>query len=272
MSVADIDLIITNYRTPDLLRALLLSITEHEPDCSYTVTVIDVDPIVPFERAPKPLHHRGPGRVRPVKVDYEYVLVQENIGYARACNLGAAQTSGRNLVLLNADTRFTNSHCIDRCVEFLDAHDEVAAVGPLQVSSEGLVTWAGTFGTLAKPIHRGFKARKKGGLQDDKQAVTINGSAFFTKRAVWDEMRECHIFKDQFPDAEGAFLLTQHYYEETGYAYHVQGHGYEVWYLGSAEMVHEWHKSSTVGSMSKHVAPSKAIFEEFCDNHGIEYG
>lgn len=260
MQDADIDIIITNYRTPGLLKRLLESCKVFEPDCSVSYTVVDVDPLM------------TPVLDDSAFPELTYLSVPENIGYARACNLGAAITSGRNLALLNADTRFTNSHCVDRCVEFLDARPEVAVVGPLQVDSDGRVTHAGIFGTLEKPSERGFKAKSKKGLQGDQRAVYVNGSAFFTKRGVWDQMRHCHIFEEQFPEAKGAFPLTQHYYEETGYAYHVQAHGYQVWYLGSAEMVHEWHASSTVGSQSKHVAPSKAIFNQFCDAHGIPHG
>ena len=105
---------------------------------------------------------------------------------------------------------------------------------------------------------------------EDSQAVSVSGSALFTKRSVWDEMHDCEIFLELFPDAIGSFILTQHFYEETGYNYHVQSHGYEVWYLGSAEMIHEWHKSSPPGTQSKHIEKSRSTFREFCDAHGID--
>lgn len=256
MPDADIDLVVVNYRTRDLLTRFLDSLEKYTPDCSYTLTVVDVDPLDLWDRG----------------IQFTYLATPKNVGYARACNLGAVVGRARNLALLNADTAFTNPHCLDRCVEFLDANPQVAVVGPLQVDSSNRVTHAGIFGDLAHPVERAFKSRdKKGHLREDRKAVSVTGSAFFTKRAIWDEMRSCPVFDAQFPEAHGAFLETPHYYEETGYAYHVQAHGYEVWYLGSAEMNHEWHQSSAVGSQAKHVNTSREIFRKFCDEHGIEH-
>lgn len=269
MSDVDIDLVIVNYRTPRLLMALLESLVNFEPDCSFSVTVIDVDPVNASSSFIDVRSSRSSLSPLP---SFSYISIPENIGYARACNLGAAATNGRNIALLNADTRFNNAYCIDRCVKFLDSNSLVGVVGPLQIDGgrSRAVTHGGIFGSLSKPIERAFKSINKKGLMEDAKAVSVSGSALFTKRSVWNEMHDCEIFLESFPDAIGSFILTQHFYEETGYNYHVQSHGYEVWYLGSAEMIHEWHKSSPPGTQSKHIEKSRSIFRDFCDAHGID--
>lgn len=249
----DLDIVVTNYRTPDLLRRHIHAYERHRSELYETrLTIIDVDPITPLEVS-----------------GHNYVVVDHNCGYAKACNLGAWLTSGRLLAFMNADARLSDNRCVDRCIEFLDKHPEVAVVGPLQVDSTGMVTHGGIFGTLEKPVERGFKARRTKGLLDDQQAVTVSGSAYFTKRDVWDSMTNCATYRKLHPDAGGAFLPTPHFFEETAYSYHVQAHGYEVWYLGSAQMIHEWHKSSRVGSLGRKYAESRQMFNEFCDEHGI---
>lgn len=253
--VFDLEIIVVNYKTPEMLKGFLDSLDEFPPKSQVRVTVVDVEEAC---------------GLYPMKHDNYYHL-SENLGYAKACNLAAQGLTGRNLAFFNADTRFVDGNCVDRCVEFLDSHPEVGIVGPLQYSSGHRVTHGGFFGTHRHPVDNGFKSHVTDAFRTDRQAVTVSGSAFFIKRSVWDLLTQCPVYQKQFPDVRGAFLPTQHYYEETGCAYHAAAHGYQVWYLGSAEMIHEWHKSSPVGSMAKHVSPSRRTFSDFCDVHGIEH-
>lgn len=255
-----IDVVVVNYKTDDLLDAFIRSYFMYPAMRNSTLTVIDV------ETNAKEKYQTD---------TYRYVAVEDNCGYARACNLGASLGYSEYVALFNADTRFDNISCLDRCIEFMDQTPNAAIVGPLQYSSDGRVTHGGFFGTHAKPVEFGFgKPLKEPLLFEDRQAVTVSGSAFFVRRAVWDELAECSTYLG-FLDREGiadrgAFLPTQHFYEETACAYHAAAHGYEVWYLGSAQMVHEWHKSSPVGSRSKDLSESRALFNSFCDYHVIE--
>lgn len=42
-------------------------------------------------------------------------------------------------------------------------------------------------------------------------------------------------------------------------------------YNGYAEMIHEWHKSSNIGSQDENFKYGQKLFREFCDDHGIEH-
>jgi GT2 family glycosyltransferase len=259
MNDVAIDLVVVNYKTYDLLQQFVDSYLEYMPTNKSTLTIVDVESDTEKLRAVN-----APGA--------NIIPAKENIGYSAACNIGAATTSGKNIAFFNSDTRFINDYCVDYCVEYLNSHSKIAVVGPLQVDDEGICTHGGIFGTLDAPVHRGWQSRNLSNLRDNKQAVTVSGSAYFIKRSVWNELNNCSIYRDLHPEAKGAFLPTPHYFEETACSYHAQAHGYEVWYLGVVEMIHHWHKSSPVGGSADGLfETSKAIFVEFCETHGIPH-
>jgi GT2 family glycosyltransferase len=252
-----LDLVIVDFHTPQLLQRCLDSLEEFRPKIPVGVTVVDVESR--GEAAQLDLHGA------------RLIEKAENVGYARACNEGALGGDGAVIGLLNSDTEFDNPDCLNRLTEFLDEHLEAAIVGPHQHDGRGKVTHAGIFGRMDNPAHRGWHSSNVGGFRDDKQAVTVSGSAFFVRRSVWDELTNCSIYISCHPMALGAFPPYEMYHEETFAAYHAQVHGYEVWYVGSASMRHRWHSSSPVGSQSHKFEASKVQFKHDCEAHGIPH-
>jgi GT2 family glycosyltransferase len=254
-----IQLVVVNYRTYDLLQDFVDSYIQYMPSTESALTIIDVDSTDDFDFL------RLPDGIHSVRTDW-------NLGYALSCNYGAYMSDSDHLAFFNADTKFNNSYCVDYCVNFLDENESVGIVGPLQYDLSNKVTHAGIFGSLDKPRHNAWRSNDLASARFNRQAVTVSGSAFFIKRSVWAELTNCEIYRNHFPDVIGAFLPTQHYYEETGCAYHAQAHGYEVWYTGEAEMIHHWHKSSPVGSsVDSKMLEAKKIFVDFCEVHGIDH-
>ncbi len=69
-----------------------------------------------------------------------HVIVSgDNLGFGRANNLGAARAGGDHLWLLNTDTLVPSDSDPWSLVDFLDAHDDYAAVLPLLTDAEGTV-------------------------------------------------------------------------------------------------------------------------------------
>jgi hypothetical protein len=78
---------------------------------------------------------------------------------------------------------------------------------------------------------------------------TVSGATYFFRRRMWDAVDvTVRCTARSLLDAEGAFLPTRHFYEETYCSYHARLHDWRVVYLGTAKMIHLWHRSSTVGS------------------------
>lgn len=260
-----IDCVVVNYRTPWDLKDFLDAYEECGPMAPDTLWIVNVQPEEESVRlAEKHLSNHQSSAV--------HISVPENIGYARACNMAAHMSQREVVAFFNADTMLDYG-VADRCYKALMANDDWAVVGPLQVDKQDRIVHGGIFGTLDAPKWRVWMQRDTGLFNDVRDdAVTVMGSAYFVKRKIWNELYDCELFRDVAPDAVGAFLPTQHFYEETWFSYHAQAHGYKVVYFGEAKMVHKWHGASPMSGedqAEKHMGPSRKYFHEACDHHGI---
>jgi N-acetylglucosaminyl-diphospho-decaprenol L-rhamnosyltransferase len=116
----DLAVSIVSYRTPDLLATCLTAVEHHRVDLRCEVTVVD--------------NASGDGSADLVAQRFPWVhLVRNarNVGYGAAHNqtLREAVSRARHLLVLNADAAPTRG-ALRRLVEFLDAHPDVAVVGP----------------------------------------------------------------------------------------------------------------------------------------------
>lgn len=259
--------IVVNYKTDDLLEKFLISYDKYVDEIGRKLIIVDVesdDPDKQFNDRWLPYKHI-------------WRTHEENIGYARAVNEAIASEDGHamyyvNLGIFNADTEFVDEGAVDSCLDLLDSNDDIAVVGPLQYDSRGRITHAGIFGTNEKPMHRAWLSKDKNSHRYIEDCISVSGSAYFTKRSVWDEMTQCGLYQQAAPGATGAFLPTPHYYEETYCSYHMREHGYRVLYNGKAEMIHEWHKASAIdGPIDNQILPvSREIFRDACRIHNIK--
>lgn len=264
--IEGIDCIVVNYQTPLDLMEFLASFEQFRPEQAHQLHVCNVAPLTADNET---LHNAW--------VSTEYICPhswERNVGYARAVNHAAQCHAGPGLqfdiiAIFNADVLVTES-ALDICADQLRDSDW-GALGPRQVDLRGRITSAGIFGTFEAPAHRGWQKPDRD-FNDVLPAVTVSGSAYFIKRSVWEELTWCPQYRQAAPDAEGAFLPTPHYYEETYCSYHAQAHGYPVMYYGPVRMIHKWHKASTVGGWAERQFPiSQDIFRRACDIHGIPH-
>lgn len=249
-----IDIVVVNYRTPSDLERFLVSYEYVKDTVPNSLFVMDVDPVTEHKPA-----------------NGQYVVFDENVGYARACNRGASLGNREIVALFNADTElFDNT--LEKCYEAMISNPDWGVLGPMQVSRDGRVTHAGVGGTATKPVPRGWRSRSLDRYRDVFESVTVFGSAYFVNRTAWDQLSNCPLYRDKYPDAEGAFLPTPHYYEETWCSYHAREHGWKVMYFGEAIMIHQWHQASKLhGPTEKVLMPqSQKQFREMCSFHNIE--
>ena len=261
-----VEVVVVNYRTPHDLLAFTRSLYRSKHDCEFTLTIFNVDPTPEDLRVGFSLEEEHYNTV--------HMHSRTNIGYAGAVNW-ALKVGGPGFVppyiaIFNADTRLRDG-VLDGCLQALEDNPDWGAVGPRQYDDRNRLTHAGIFGTLDKPQHRGWLAANDGRYQDVKEAVTISGSAYFTRRSLWEEMTECPLYVEAAPEAVGAFLPTPHFYEETYYSYHLQAHGYKVMYLGTEGMIHLHGKATPPGTATKLMKTSQTIFRDACDKHGIRH-
>lgn len=259
-----LDLVIVNYRTPTDLAAFFSSLVDAAPAVDYELHVVNVSPgdadgrvVLDWQR----------------KLDLRYFEFPSNVGYARAINGGMVRGSREVCVALNADV-LIHPGVLESCHQALMSHDEWGVLGPRQVDKRGRFTHAGIFGTDVAPRHRGWHNPDRGEYQDVKKAVTVSGAAYFMKRLVWEELTVCPIYQgfclERDLVAEGAFLPTRHYYEETFASYHARKHGWDVMYFGESTLTHEWHQASRVGGEAdRQMMMSQVLFRDACAAHGM---
>jgi hypothetical protein len=256
-----IDVVTVDFKTPLLLDQFCRSLTENPPSVDWGATIGLVCP--------------GPDDSRAAIYWAQTSILRakawgENIGYARAVNALASKGKRETLAIFNADV-IIHPGVLDHCHAELHAHHNWGVVGPRQVDDEDRITHAGIFGQPLNRYERGWHEPASDGRYNGVvEALSVSGSAYFIKRLVWDQLTECDLYQKVAPGAEGAFLPTPHYLEETACSLHAKSHGYRVIFDGRVTLTHLWHQSSPVGGWAEQQMPkSEALFGEFCAAHNI---
>lgn len=259
-----LDVVVVNYRTPADMGAFLRSYAEHPPALEGGLWVCNVQPT---------MADRDVVEDSRSDLKLEELVFADNVGYARSCNAGAALGTSDVVAFFNADVVLTQG-ALDSCAVAVDVNPAWGVLGPRQVDERGRITAGGIFGTSSAPRMRGWSERGAGMYQDVRDdAVSVAGAALFAKRQVWEELGACEDYRGAAPEAEGAFLPTQHYYEETYFCYHARHHGWRCAYYGSVTVVHKWHRASEIGSAVDRdvMRESRGHFRRACDAHGMEH-
>lgn len=265
--VPGLDVVVVNYKSSGDLWAFLNSYETNYPTIPHSLHVVNVQPEEEDLRVVREWSQSFP---------FLYTQHDENVGYATACNLAANCPDREALAFFNADTKL-HWGTLEKCHRALMHNDDWGVLGPRQVNAYGQITSAGIFGTMDSPAHRGWLAQDDGQSFSDVRtdAVTVSGSAYFVKRSVWDELTACKYYigcpEVWAKKPKGAFLPTQHYFEETYLSYHAQAHDYKVVYYGPVCMDHNWSREGATAASSKYWAESQALFRAACDFHDMEH-
>ena len=267
MRPADLDVVIVNYRTPNLLERCLDSWEKYaSPDVTVNIIVVDVDPEPPISS----------GRRMGDRDKITYLRVPYNIGYGGACNLAARLCAAPIISFWNADTALINADAIPTMIQHFADVPECGIAGPKSIdttTTPPVVTHAGILNSHMQPYLRGFRETDQGQFTEVLRAISVSGSAYFVRRAALDRLARCDLYRDTIaPHALGAFLDTPHYFEETWISYHAFAHRIQVWYVGTAVVEHLWNRAPDPGvSTSQLFAMSQPIFRRACDLHGLEH-
>ena len=129
-------ILIVSFNAEDDLDRCLRSIHTHPPSCSFEIIVVD--------------NGSSDGSVTRVRRHWPAVRVTplaDNIGFARGCNIGFAQTQAPLVLLLNSDT-VVPSGALDYLIEALISHEACAVAGPRLVDGGGTieVSWGPMIG------------------------------------------------------------------------------------------------------------------------------
>lgn len=179
----------------------------------------------------------GDGTVEAIRTQFPSVCVlalDENIGFARANNLGAQHATGEFLLLLNPDTLISEPGTLERCVAYLAALPaDVCGMTCRVESPDGSLQWecARRFPTVASECAKAFFPYKRWdaipGFDETKaQAVPcVLGAFILLHRAAWEAIGG---FDEQF------FLM----YEDVDLCRRLYERGWKLLYWPEARIVH----------------------------------
>jgi GT2 family glycosyltransferase len=178
--------------------------------------------------------------------EVQWIQLKKNIGFGKACNVGAASAHGKYLLLLNPDT-IVSSSTLKNAVEFMEARPKAGLMGPKILNPDGTLqlscrrsdpTPAVAFYYFSG-LSRLFPKSKRFGRynltymdeNESAQVDVVSGSFMFMS---------LELFKTIGGFDERFFM----YGEDIDLCFRIRQHGYEVWYYPTVEIVHLKGKSS----------------------------
>jgi N-acetylglucosaminyl-diphospho-decaprenol L-rhamnosyltransferase len=169
--------------------------------------------------------------------DVRVIETGENFGFARGNNIGIRASAGTNLLLLNSDT-VVPAGAIDRMIDELDRHADVAVVGPRLVDTGGRAELS--FGHMVGP------------LSELRQKILMRGHA--ARQPVISPSVERATRREQFPDwisgacllvrrrdADAVGLLDERYFmylEDVDFCAAIRARGRRVLFTPAVQVVH----------------------------------
>jgi GT2 family glycosyltransferase len=243
-----ISIVIVNYKVPDCLIEALQSLRLAEYYGRSEVIIVD--------------NASGDNSREIVTARFQevqWIQLKTNIGFGKACNIGAEAACGQYLLLLNPDT-VVSSNTLVNAVEFMEAHPKAGLMGPkilnpdgtLQLSCRRSIPTPSVAFYYFTGLSHAFPKSKRFGryhltyMDEDEMAQVdvLSGSFMFMRRDIFDIIGG---FDKRF------FM----YGEDIDLCYRVRQTGYEVWYYPTIKIVHQKGKSS-----SKRLIRSRIYFYE----------
>jgi GT2 family glycosyltransferase len=157
------------------------------------------------------------------------IELEENVGFARAVNLGAASTSAPSLLVLNADC-FLAPGCVRALAEALAADPGLGGVQP-RILQDGapLIYSAGQL------LTRGGSAFERGWGEPDGAAYDRGGEVFGVSGAA------CLVRRELFAEVGGYDETYFAFYEDVDLNARARLAGWRFAYVPSARAVHVGH-------------------------------
>lgn len=252
-----VSVIIVSWNARDYLAQCLSSLSSEV--CQYPMEIIVVD------------NASSDGSPDYVESNYSNVhLIRnvENLGFAKANNIGISLSTGKYLCFVNSDVKVLPD-CITRLVEYCEEHPEIGMVGPriiggdgqLQRSCRGFPTVWNTF----------CRALALDGIFKNLQMFTGYSLRYWTQNSL----REVDILIGCFwlirrQALEQVGLLDETFFiygEDMDWCRRFWGKGWLVVFLPSAEAIHYGGGSSSNAPIRFYIEKQKADLQYWKKYH-----
>ncbi len=271
-----LSVVIVNYNVKLFLEQCLCSVQKAIRDLPGEAEVIVVD------------NHSADESADYLKQKFtsaRFINNDNNLGFARACNQGAAYASGKYVLFLNPDT-IVPEDCFQNCIRFLESHPEAGALGIKMLDGSGkflkeskrsfpspMTSLYKLFGlSRVFPRSRIFSKYHLGNLDENSnhEVAVLAGAFMMVKKEVLDK-------------TGGFDEIFFMYGEDVDLSYRIQKAGYRNYYFAESRIIHFKGESTRKGSLNyvrmfynamslfvrKHYAKSKAGIFNFLIHVGI---
>ncbi|HEY0356442.1 MAG TPA: glycosyltransferase, partial [Flavisolibacter sp.] len=236
-----LSVIIVNYNVKYFLEQCLYSVQKSLEGIESELVVVDNHST---DNSMDYLQPRFPG--------VKFIVNEENMGFARACNKGAAMAKGELVLFLNPDTILAEDS-LRQCIHFFDTHPDCGALGVKMIDGAGkflkeskrsfpspATSLFKLFGLSRLFPHSRIFARYHLGHLDrnsDHEVDVLAGAFMMLRKNVLE--------------ATGGFDETFFMYgEDVDLSYRVQGSGYKNYYFAGTSIIHFKGESTKRGSLN----------------------
>ena len=253
----DLSVIIVNYNVKFFLEQCLYSVTKAIQTLSVEVIVIDNQSA---DQSIEYLKPKFPGVI--------FISNSENVGFAKACNIGYQRSQGNHILFLNPDT-IVAENTFTSCIHFFENHADCGAIGVKMIDGSGhflkeskrafpapLTALFKLFGLArAFPESKTFGRYHLGHLSNNAthEVDVLAGAFLMVRRTV---LKTVGVFDELF------FM----YVEDVDLSYRIQKAGYKNYYLADTTIIH-FKGESTKKSSINYVRVFYKAMSQFVKKH-----
>jgi N-acetylglucosaminyl-diphospho-decaprenol L-rhamnosyltransferase len=255
-SAPDVSIIILSYNTCELTQRCAASLCAEPGLQALTHEIIVVDN-ASTDNTSDTLRSAYP-RTRIIRND-------RNLGFAQGNNVGLAAARGRYLLLLNSDTE-VRPGAVRALVEFMEAHPEAGACGPMLLNPDGTLqpsgralpgVWQVFIGMtrLYRLWKRDFYLERGRDYTQTRRVEELSGAALLIRREVYEKLG----------GFDPGFFA---YYEDVDWCKRMGDAGYTLYYVPAARVIHQWQGTSRAVSELAYRAGQYSLRYYFAKHHG----
>lgn len=182
MNKIELSIIIVNYHSVKYCLDLVPNIFDMIKNTTFEIIIVENDPkSSDFEILEKEF-----GDNKKIKL----IRAEKNLGFGSGNNLGAKEATGEYLLLLNPDTKIVDDS-IEKMLDFLTKHTEIAALSPLiyQTDGENLQRhFFGNFQSLGLITVKRWQGKTADLTKEFFYSDMVTGAALMVKRSIFERV------------------------------------------------------------------------------------
>jgi GT2 family glycosyltransferase len=254
-----VSIVIVNYRSYDELTGCLTAVQSGGTRIPAQVIVVDQESDIDRAEQVKARH----GAITLLRND-------RNDGFAAGVNRGAGRAEGRYLLLVNPDT-IVSEALARTLADWLDAHPDVAVVGPRILNADGSVQpsarrfpdittgLGGRQSSLTRIWPRNWLSRRNLDWSRSSEPVDVDwvsGACMMIRRSAFEEVGGMDV----------RFFL---YWEDADLCHRLRTAGYRTMYVPTVSAVHHGARGSRHAAARSLVAFHRSAFRYYWKHGGV---